>query len=117
MKAIITTALMALTVSTASAEPDYFSANYVLPGCKKNVAEGGRSTADEYSHIMGFCLGVIYALGPRVWAGCVNAPNGLTLQQEARVVVRYIEARPERMHELFMNLAAEALLNAWPCKK
>jgi Rap1a immunity proteins len=33
------------------------------------------------------------------------------------VVIKYIEARPERMHEQFGKLALEALTAAWPCKR
>jgi hypothetical protein len=32
------------------------------------------------------------------------------------VVVKYIDERPERMHERFTKLAYEALKAAWPCK-
>jgi hypothetical protein len=37
--------------------------------------------------------------------------------QFASVVVPYIEARPQGMHEAFMLLALEALRDAWPCRK
>jgi Rap1a immunity proteins len=33
------------------------------------------------------------------------------------VVIKYIEARPERMHEPFADLALEALKAAWPCNR
>jgi hypothetical protein len=33
------------------------------------------------------------------------------------VVIKYIEARPERMHEQFGDLVFEALTAAWPCKR
>jgi len=41
----------------------------------------------------------------------------VTTVQSVAVVVKYIEARPERMHELFGVLALEALTAAWPCKR
>jgi hypothetical protein len=37
--------------------------------------------------------------------------------QAVGVVVRYIDQRPERMHEKFMTLALEALQQAWPCRR
>jgi hypothetical protein len=40
----------------------------------------------------------------------------VTFPQAARVIVRYIEARPQRMHESFVSLVIEALHDAWPCK-
>ena len=37
-------------------------------------------------------------------------------EQTVRVVVQYIDSRPERMHEDFKKLALEAMKAAWPCK-
>jgi hypothetical protein len=51
----------------------------------------------------------------RNWS-CADIPDGVTVGQELRVVIRYIEARPNRMHEPFRSLALEALLDAWPCR-
>jgi hypothetical protein len=47
---------------------------------------------------------------------CVDIPDKVTLSQEVRVVIAYIEARPARMHEDFDSLAHEALQAAWPCR-
>jgi hypothetical protein len=44
-------------------------------------------------------------------------PQGLTNNQAVAVVIKYIEARPERMHEPFGLLAMEAMKAAWPCKR
>jgi hypothetical protein len=41
----------------------------------------------------------------------------VTNDQAVAVVIKYIEARPERMHEPFGMLALEALTAAWPCKR
>jgi Rap1a immunity proteins len=41
----------------------------------------------------------------------------VTTVQSVAVVVKYIEARPQRMHEPFGKLALEALTAAWPCKR
>jgi Rap1a immunity proteins len=43
-------------------------------------------------------------------------PAGVTIAQEVRVVVVYIDARPARMHEPFKMLVVEALRAAWPCR-
>ena len=55
-------------------------------------------------------------LNEHSWS-CIEYPKGSTVNQGLRVVVRYIEARPQRMHESFAFLAIEALHNAWPCRK
>ena len=117
MRAIICGASMALTITTAEAvEPDYFSANYALPGCKKYIAEESALKVDEKIYLAGRCAGIIHVISQPFVNGCANIPAQATMQQVMRVVVRYIEARPERMHESFMNLAIEAVRDAW-CRK
>jgi Rap1a immunity proteins len=44
-------------------------------------------------------------------------PDRSTVGQAVRVVVAYIDQRPERMHEYFEVLALEALRRAWPCRR
>jgi Rap1a immunity proteins len=49
------------------------------------------------------------------YALCIDIPQGVTLEQMTRVVVAYIDKRPERMHEYFTDLALQALQFVWPC--
>jgi hypothetical protein len=103
--------LFTLIFSTAHADDDVNSANFYLPGCQDFIA-------GTNSFFAGRCVGVIEGLGilerlNHVWC----APNASTSEQWVRVIVYYIEARPERMHEDFRSLAIEALKVAWPCQK
>jgi Rap1a immunity proteins len=120
MKSILGAALLALAIRTAgAAEPDAYSANYMLPYCKDYLS--GSNTLD-----VGFCAGVVEGIGYMAailemsstpGAGpplCV--PKGVTRGQTVQAVVNYIEAWPERMDEPFWQLTFEALLDAWPCK-
>jgi hypothetical protein len=122
---------LALAVTAAAAEEDIHSANYIMPGCR-NVFDGPYSGPAQY------CLGVITGIShmavltktfvqsfpdPAGWQSsylrysqCLDIPSGVTGFQTVRVVVTYIDARPERMHEPFSVLALEALRTAWPCK-
>jgi hypothetical protein len=139
MKPIVTGALMALAASTASAEeflgqkpefvmskllwqqPDrpmpsfYTTAKEWLPACEAYIGEGWTwGLAD-------FCATMVAGqarLGrtSNAW-GCAEASSDITRKQGVRVVVRYIEARPQRMDESFLRLAFEALADAWPCRK
>ena len=54
--------------------------------------------------------------GPIIGMICVDFPPGVTNSQKIKVVIAYIEARPARLHESFVDLALEALRAAWPCK-
>jgi hypothetical protein len=116
---VIIGSALALTVTMASAEQGLLvSANSVIPGCKVLI-EGRNSGRQD----VGYCVGALSALvfmssGPALpaWA-CLNVPTTATVEQGARVVIRYIDARPQRMHENFNGLALEALRDAWPCRK
>ena len=66
-----------------------------------------------------FCLGVVQSFAT------MCEPTGVPYQrldiaafnQMLRVVIAYIEARPQRQHEDFVPLAWEALEAVWPCKR
>ena len=118
---IVCGAVMALSIATANAEQDW-SANAMLPGCKTLISEefrrgGGRLSAVEF-YEAGQCAGMLYVVGNTLDPGqCIVIPDGAhTVNQLARVIVRYIEARPQEMHRSFLALAWEALHEAWPNK-
>lgn len=68
----------------------------------------------------GQCVGIIRGLN--YLAGLLRqeqrscSPQGVTVEQLVRVVVVYIERRPQRMHEDFKELTLDALHDAWPCR-
>jgi hypothetical protein len=94
------------------------SANDLLPYCKylfTDQPQGGYNVGFG----VGLCAGMIDGIGsaasslPDQLSSC--QPAGVTRGQEVQVVVAYVEARPERMHEDMYALAIEALHHAWPC--
>ena len=112
-------AALALTASTASLAQEHMTANDVLPGC----VSSSRDLRETDAAAAGYCAGTVSALMTLVMSrslsdvwGCIDIPRGVTVGQGMRVVVRYIEARPQMMHERFVFLALSALRDAWPCK-
>jgi hypothetical protein len=103
--------LLALTMP-ASAET---TADQMLPGCKGLLNNSMTSGVSVYHQ--GRCAGFIVGLMYGVWGRDFCRPNEATISQSVAVVVKYIEARPERMHEDFVPLANEALTAAWPCER
>ena len=101
--------LIALTMPARAQE----SANEMLPGCKMFLARSPRSLSD--AEASGWCGGFVYGLFFAGEGTC--PPERAKVSQALTVVIRYIEARPERMHEHFGGLAIEALTAAWPCKR
>src|SRR5262245_15393441 len=106
---ILAVSLTAVAVSSAHAAPatNSKSANFMLPECKRLLDQPPRMTP-----MAGMCGGIVEALtavgkmmsGPQ--KSC--APDGVTPGQAIRVVVKFIEERPERMHEDFKKLTMEA---------
>jgi hypothetical protein len=118
---IICGALMALAISEASGEGDVYSANYILPGCNAWHASVSASRIPIYikDSRKEYCVTAVYGFTAMIsdnWR-CADIPRGVSIDQIVRVVIQYIDARPNRMHEPFRTLAFEALRNSWPCRK
>jgi hypothetical protein len=107
---------MASTGATgAHSETDTNSANLIMPACEGFLAHNDHDLLSAYRQ--GICAGEVQG----VWAtanavGRVCSPPQATVGQAVLVVMRFINARPARMHEPFSLLALEALTTAWPCK-
>jgi hypothetical protein len=84
-----------------------------MPGCRDFIADNWGRDAYQRGKCIGFIAGLIYEAAETSF--CL--PRGVTYEQGVRLVVAYIEARPQRMHESFGNLAHEALTAVWPCKR
>ena len=112
MRAAILACLILASSSNAMAQSqDEYSANARLPGCRGFVSQ----TPSDFHQ--GICFGTIVGVSKVLsTTQYLCTPVGVTMNQMIRVVIRWIEARPQRMHESFAGLAAEALLDAWPCR-
>ena len=64
-------------------------------------------------------MGVVSGIKQMVAAqNIICVPLNVTNGQATRVVVKYIDERPQRQHEAFAPLVIEALSGAFPsCKK
>jgi hypothetical protein len=101
----ISIALLCLLLRPALAvEPN--SANFMMPACRS-------ARPDVSQGMQGICLGMVTAIATIAPGVC--RPLGATNDEAMRVVVQYIDSRPGRLHEPFIELAAEALKQAWPC--
>jgi hypothetical protein len=85
------------------------SAALIMPGCRRSTEPGNNSGAFE----QGVCIGLLKGLYYLSSGACI--PPGVTISAMARIVVRYIDDRPSRLHEDFRELALEAFRTGWPC--
>lgn len=63
----------------------------------------------------GFCSGYVNGVWNTSDKFC--DPKGITLGQVVRVVLKYLNDHPERLHEHEAELVVDALRAAWPCKR
>jgi hypothetical protein len=108
---IIASLVLAFTqVALAASRQEHMAKT--LAGCKNFMRDP--KNAHPYSYHEGICTGTIAGIAEAAEDIC--EPDGVNFDQEILVVVKYIEERPQRMHERFSKLAYEALKAAWPCK-
>src|SRR5258708_34696577 len=122
MKAIRFVALIALTITAASAaEKEVSSANFFIPYCRLASKEALGSAADAF--FRGQCFGVVRAIRGAAEAMrtqqalCTDIPGNVTLQQLVNTVVRYGEAHADQAQEGSEAFTFRALRDAWPCLK
>lgn len=96
----------------ANAEFDVSSASYIMTGCRSFIARSGDLGT---AYASGLCAGKVEAVA--VFDSGICFPSEATVGQMIRVVVRYIELRPARLHENFMILARDAMREVWPCNR
>src|SRR4029450_12978711 len=102
MRAVLLALLAAaLLIEVVDAQqPNMQSANYMLPACKNSLALGDTMPSTAI-YLAGVCMGTVHTFGivskflPDPIKSC--PPLGVTPEQQIRVIIAYIEARPQRM--------------------
>jgi Rap1a immunity proteins len=114
--------LVMVPATATTAENDSQSANSIMPGCDAWIAQLSRGSAALGSNVFlaGECLGIVgtilYFSRDFSFSSAACPPPNVTYNRAVQVVTAYITARPQRIHERFIDLATEALHDAWPCK-
>src|SRR5262245_13600595 len=108
--AITIIACLQFACGTLQAAERTYTANDLLQDCKNSLLERVALTRPFYS---GLCMGLVSGVHYIDAKSC--APEDTTPSQLIRVVLAYIEVRPQRMNDEFMPLVVEALRSTWPC--
>src|SRR5260370_8942697 len=121
MKMLFVGALAALTAATAAAQGTKNEKD-VLSYCKlaPKEAAGTETSAREY----GYCLGAIDGVVVSGWrrrnltdSGCFDVREKAFIERETlKVVITYADKHPGELTQPFVQVAARALLEEWPCK-
>ncbi|MFC4915730.1 MULTISPECIES: Rap1a/Tai family immunity protein [Bradyrhizobium] len=100
--------------STAKADQDFGSGNFMLPHCQHFMTDNYRF--DVWDGDCGGTIETLLFLGralPDSYKVC--RPKGATASQAGRIVVNYMQSHPQDLHQPFRGLAMTALHEAWPC--
>jgi hypothetical protein len=109
-------ALPLLLPLPASSQTNPYSENYMYDGCKALVQR-----TDEKLFIQGLCIEIVNTLLyysdhlPHRVRFCV--PEGSNVWLATMIVVDHMANSPKLMHENFVDAAASALRDAWPCRE
>ncbi len=96
------------------------SGTLLLESCKAAeatqdaIAKGG-SAAPGTEYDIGYCVGLVQGVAYVSSSYC--SPEEVTISQDVRIVVKYLEENPEKLHLHAARLAEDALTKAFPCKK
>jgi hypothetical protein len=114
-------ALSATQVAAAAGTDDLATGDDVLKECRAAISPTPATLGDnpvQSSLRLGLCIGVVSAVHTIARDQrliCIPTAAMPTLHV-IRVVVAYVEARPQRLHEPFVLLAYDAVAHAWPCR-
>jgi hypothetical protein len=112
---------LTISLSTANAASSPAPVDEIMPGCKVWLgAAEGQPTPPGYNYATAYetgrCRGLVKGIASFTPTINVCVPPAIEIVQMVRVIVYFIETHPEKRHEGFMPLAAQALLGAWRCK-
>jgi Rap1a immunity proteins len=114
MRLIFAVILIGIWSSFARGEEDRSSGALYAPYCKSLLM------APKDVFMEGMCLGVLQGMSgvARALPADIRScqPPGNPYKDLLAVVVRFLDAHPERLHESFGKLALEALREAYPCQ-
>jgi cytochrome c5 len=110
-------ALLAVTAmpTTATADADVFSGDYIIHGCKS--LEGPNKHASAETENRAFeCLGAVASLAIIGRDNHVICPPlGVSIDDEIKVAVKYMDDHPDLQNRPFPTLINNSLIAEWPC--
>jgi hypothetical protein len=103
----------------AQAQEDTNSGNYLYKTWKATEKETNNITVSVIeAYFRGYFFGFVNGVSDALMSlGVIYFPEGVTNGQTYRVVGKYLEDHPESLHEPAIDLAARALVKAFPPKK
>jgi|AntAceMinimDraft_1070359.scaffolds.fasta_scaffold142926_1 hypothetical protein len=119
MKAIfLKLSLIVFFLLCSEAKANGVDGNKMIKYCKAAVEFDASSGSASEKMGIGFCLGFVSGVtntltiyGEKYYC----PPDFIPPLQAARIVTKYLEDNPAKLHENSLSLTLEALLKAYPC--
>ncbi|WP_128956012.1 Rap1a/Tai family immunity protein [Bradyrhizobium zhanjiangense] len=102
-----------LTPQVAKADMPDVSGHDLLLGCPYFL-NGKYRNIDEA--VRGATCSALVAGIAYVWTADICKPQGTTIGQQVRIVLKYLSDNPKELHKIAQEVIFEALKQAWPCE-
>lgn len=112
-KLFIIVALLSVPDKVGAMDFDY-TGQYFLKACSQLTTP----VRDNYNPFeAGKCAGAVETMFyfSSTFGSCI--PNGATIGQTTRVIIKYLNNNPELLHQAYFDLSIKALREVWPCRK
>jgi Ssp1 endopeptidase immunity protein Rap1a len=114
---VIGVVLLLLAALAAAGNPLEHDGNELLAVCRDAVRirdAGGHGSA-QAGYNAGYCDALVESM-PQMYVASFCLPQaGIGTSQAVRIIVRYLESHPERLHLNQKDLLIEAFRDAFPC--
>ena len=124
MKALLMAVALVGMLASGGAMAEDGDGNELIVRCGEAVKAANGATLNSYADA-NFCLGLTQGVRhtmrilneklPPLYQTCF--PSGITNGQGMRIVLKYLQDHPDRLHEQDSDLVYLAYKTAYPCKK
>lgn len=113
--AFIAVVMLIISGQQTMAQQNVNSGAALLAECKRFANDENANVNALEALQRGVCIGIISASWYHTADRSFCPPQSISTTQNTRVVVRYMEQRPQDQHLLLAELAERAFKEAWPC--
>ncbi len=98
------------------ADAERHDANSLQADCREALEEMD-ATGRIHGANAGFCAGYLHGITDALsFCGKLCIPSGVDDTQGVRIMMKFFEDHPERLHERRFHLVMDAMTKAFPCK-
>ena len=109
------TSILAASISMPVNSQSITTGNGVIDGCKY-AAFRDKSVGDVNMLLVGFCQGIVFGVFDARKDLSFCPPSKAPLGQGVKILAKYLENNPDKLHLPATVLAELSFKEAWPCQ-